>query len=216
MIIEGTPVSFDWGYFPTEGDAFSPDLVAEICAAANLPGILGNKHASGTEVIAEFGEEHMRTGKPICYTSSDSVFQIAAHEWTFGLERLLDLCQTVRGILDPLNIGRVIARPFLGRDRATFERTGWIGAFNRYRALAFDPAASADIVGATVDQPSCFIGGALDPVRAMLPGTDLYTDPGVSCTDFRGKTIVDDAGHWVHQEAPDRVNAALDAFLATL
>jgi phosphopentomutase len=98
--------------------------VAEICAAAKLPGILGNKHASGTEVIAEFGEEHIRTGKPICYTSSDSVFQIAAHEWSFGLERLIDLCKTVRVILDPLNIGRVIARPFLGKSRETFHRTG--------------------------------------------------------------------------------------------
>lgn len=122
--IAGTPVSFDWGYFPKEGDAFSPELVAEICAAGNLPGILGNKHASGTDIIAEFGEEHMRTGMPICYTSSDSVFQIAAHEWSFGLERLIDLCKAVRKILDPLNIGRVIARPFLGKNRETFHRTG--------------------------------------------------------------------------------------------
>lgn len=122
--IAGTPVNFDWGYFPREGDAFSEALVAEICAAGDLPGILGNKHASGTEVIAEFGEEHMRTGKPICYTSSDSVFQIAAHERSFGLERLIDLCQKVRTILDPLNIGRVIARPFVGGSRETFERTG--------------------------------------------------------------------------------------------
>ena len=71
-----------------------------------------------------WGEEHMRTGKPICYTSSDSVFQIAAHERTFGLDRLLAMCETVRGILDPLNIGRVIARPFIGNARENFERTG--------------------------------------------------------------------------------------------
>src|SRR5262245_57740631 len=99
---------------------------------------------------------------------------------------------------------------------ATFARTGLVGAFNRYRALAFDPAASADIVGATVDQPSCFIGGALDAVRSMVPGNDLFADPGVACTDFRGKTIVEGAGHWVQRETPDAVNAALDAFLATL
>ena len=122
--IAGTPVMFDWGYFPTEGDAFSPELVEQICQACELPGILGNKHASGTEVIAELGEEHMRTGKPICYTSSDSVFQIAAHERTFGLDRLIGMCETVRGILDPLNIGRVIARPFVGEDRQNFSRTG--------------------------------------------------------------------------------------------
>jgi phosphopentomutase len=122
--IAGTPVMFDWGYFPQNGDAFSPELVEEICRAANLPGILGNCHASGTEIIAAFGEEHIRTGKPICYTSSDSVFQIAANEIYFGLDRLLALCETVRVILDSLNIGRVIARPFIGETRETFERTG--------------------------------------------------------------------------------------------
>ena len=122
--IAGTPVRFDWGYFPTDSQPFGDDLVAEICAAANLPGILGNKHASGTDVIAEFGEEHMRTSKPICYTSTDSVFQIAAHERTFGLMRLIDLCEKVRKILDPLNIGRVIARPFIGENRESFVRTG--------------------------------------------------------------------------------------------
>lgn len=122
--IAGVPVRFDWGYFPTEGEAFSPDLVEKICEAGRLSGILGNCHASGTEIIARLGEEHIRTGQPICYTSSDSVFQIAAHERHFGLARLIDLCETVRGILDPLNIGRVIARPFIGETPATFERTG--------------------------------------------------------------------------------------------
>ena len=68
----------------------------------------------------------------------------------------------------------------------------------------------------TVDQPSCFIAGALDPVRSMLPGSDLYADPGAGCTDFRGATIVDGVGHWVQQEAPAEVNAALDAFLDAL
>nr|WP_295977523.1 phosphopentomutase [uncultured Agrobacterium sp.] len=122
--IAGTPVTFDWGYFPTEGDAFSPELVEAICKEAGIPGILGNCHASGTEIIAQFGEEHIRSGKPICYTSSDSVFQIAAHETHFGLKRLISLCETVRKLLDPLNIGRVIARPFIGETVATFERTG--------------------------------------------------------------------------------------------
>ncbi|MDI6837571.1 MAG: phosphopentomutase [Rhizobiaceae bacterium] len=120
----GTPVLFDWGYFPAEGDAFSPDLVEAICREAELPGILGNCHASGTEIIARLGEEHIRTGKPICYTSTDSVFQIAAHESHFGLERLLNLCRIVRKLVDPLNIGRVIARPFIGETPATFVRTG--------------------------------------------------------------------------------------------
>ena len=122
--IAGTPVDFDWGYFPDEGEAFNPELVAEICEKGKVPGILGNCHASGTEIIARLGEEHIRTGKPICYTSSDSVFQIAAHERHFGLDRLLAFCETVRGIIDPLNIGRVIARPFIGETPASFERTG--------------------------------------------------------------------------------------------
>jgi phosphopentomutase len=122
--IAGTPVMFDWGYFPTEGDAFSPELIEAICREGDIAGILGNRHASGTDIIAQLGEEHIRTGKPICYTSSDSVFQIAAHETHFGLDRLIALCQVVRTLLDPLNIGRVIARPFIGETPETFERTG--------------------------------------------------------------------------------------------
>lgn len=125
--IAGTPVMFDWGYFPVEGEAFSADLVSTICELGKVPGILGNCHASGTDIIARLGEEHIRTGKPICYTSSDSVFQIAAHERHFGLDRLLAFCQTVRIILDEWpggKVGRVIARPFVGETPATFERTG--------------------------------------------------------------------------------------------
>ncbi|MBO3758593.1 phosphopentomutase [Ciceribacter sp. L1K22] len=122
--IAGTPVMFDWGYFPEGTEAFPADLVQAICERAELPGILGNCHASGTEIIARLGEEHIRSGKPICYTSSDSVFQIAAHETHFGLDRLMTLCQIVRELVDPLNIGRVIARPFVGETAATFERTG--------------------------------------------------------------------------------------------
>ncbi|MCB5201626.1 phosphopentomutase [Neorhizobium sp. T786] len=122
--IAGTPVMFDWGYFPSEGDAFPPELVDAICSEGDVPGILGNCHASGTDIVAQMGEEHIRTGKPICYTSSDSVLQIAAHESYFGLERLIELSQTVRRLVDPLNIGRVIARPFVGETAGTFERTG--------------------------------------------------------------------------------------------
>jgi len=122
--IAGTPVTFDWGYFPAEGDAFPQEFLDAFCRAADIPGILGNCHASGTEIIARYGEEHMRTGKPICYTSSDSVFQIAAHETTFGLDRLLHVCRIARALLDAFNIGRVIARPFTGNTAATFQRTG--------------------------------------------------------------------------------------------
>jgi phosphopentomutase len=122
--IAGTPVTFDWGYFPSEGDAFPKDFLDAFCRAADIPGILGNCHASGTDIIARYGEEHMRSGKPICYTSSDSVFQIAAHETTFGLDRLLHVCRIARALLDAFNIGRVIARPFIGNTVGSFQRTG--------------------------------------------------------------------------------------------
>jgi pimeloyl-ACP methyl ester carboxylesterase len=103
-------------------------------------------------------------------------------------------------------------------DHCTREirRSGTTGGLNRYRATRFDPETSADIVGATVDQPACFIAGALDPVRHMVPGVDAYADPGAGCADLRGATIVEGAGHWVHQEAPAATNRALDAFIASL
>lgn len=122
--IAGLPVPFEWGYFPSTRPSFPDELVADICRRADLPGILGDCHASGTAIIEELGEEHLRSGKPICYTSADSVFQIAAHEQGFGLDRLYELCRIVRELVDPLMIGRVIARPFVGTSRADFSRTG--------------------------------------------------------------------------------------------
>ena len=121
--IAGTPVRFQWGYFPQTIPAFPPSLSEALIAEGRLPGILGDKHASGIGVIEEFGEEHVRSLKPICYTSADSVLQIAAHEEAFGLERLYDLCRIARVLCDPLNIGRVIARPFVGRRAGDFVRT---------------------------------------------------------------------------------------------
>ncbi|HEY3777187.1 MAG TPA: phosphopentomutase [Rhizomicrobium sp.] len=121
--IAGTPVHEDWHYFPREIPAFPESLVAEFCRRARLPGILGNCHASGTEIIASLGEEHIRSGRPICYTSADSVFQIAAHEEMFGLDRLYEICAIARALLDSLRVGRVIARPFVGRSPAEFRRT---------------------------------------------------------------------------------------------
>lgn len=121
--IAGVPVPFKWGYFPDTVPTFPPDLTEAIIREGGLPGILGNCHASGTGIIERLGEEHIRTGKPICYTSVDSVLQIAAHEEHFGLQRLYDLCKIVRKLVDPLNIGRVIARPFVGETAETFKRT---------------------------------------------------------------------------------------------
>ena len=121
--LAGLPVPFKWGYFPQEVPAFPADLTKALIAEAGLPGILGNRHASGTAIIEELGAEHVRTGKPICYTSVDSVLQIAAHEGHFGLERLYETCVIARRLCDPLKIGRVIARPFAGETAADFART---------------------------------------------------------------------------------------------
>lgn len=119
----GVPVLFEWGYFPPQYPSFPESLLAELIEKAKLPGVLGNHHASGTVIIDELGEEHQRTGKPIVYTSADSVFQIAAHEDTFGLQRLYDICEITRKLVDPYNIGRVIARPFKG-EPGKYYRTG--------------------------------------------------------------------------------------------
>lgn len=122
--LAGVPVRFDWGYFPPEFPSFPKALTDALIKESDLPGILGNCAASGTEIIAELGVEHINTGQPICYTSADSVFQIAAHEEHFGLDRLLELCQVARRLLDEqgLKIGRVIARPFVG-EPGNFTRT---------------------------------------------------------------------------------------------
>ena len=124
--IAGVPVLFDWGYFHEKQNSFPAELLDNLVKKANLPGYLGNCHSSGTVVLDELGEEHMKTGKPIFYTSSDSVFQIACHEETFGLERLYQLCEIARQELTDggYNIGRVIARPFIGNKAGEFERTG--------------------------------------------------------------------------------------------
>lgn len=119
----GAPVHFEWGYFPPQYPSFPAELIEKICTQAQVPGILGDKAASGTVIIEELGEEHIRTGKPICYTSADSVFQIAAHEKYFGLERLYNVCEIAFKQLKPYNIARVIARPFVGEKKGEFTRT---------------------------------------------------------------------------------------------
>lgn len=119
----GVPIMFDWGYFPKTIPCFPEALTNQLIEKCNLPGLLGNKHASGTDIIDALGAEHIRTGKPIVYTSADSVFQIAAHEDHFGLDRLYQVCQTARKLVDDYNIGRVIARPFITKGDE-FQRTG--------------------------------------------------------------------------------------------
>jgi phosphopentomutase len=108
--------------FPTWPGGFPPDIIDAFHRETGLAP-LGNVAASGTDILHLYGEEHLRTGRPIIYTSADSVFQIAAHEEVIPIERLYEICRIVRRILDPYRIGRVIARPFLGNCAADFRRT---------------------------------------------------------------------------------------------
>ena len=122
--IAGVPVLKPWGYFKPDYPSFPQELLDRICHRVGIEGFLGNKAASGTVIIQELGEEHIKTGKPIGYTSADSNFQIAAHEKYFGLQKLYDLCQIVYEEVKPYNIARVIARPFIGEKEGNFVRTG--------------------------------------------------------------------------------------------
>ena len=121
--LAGAPVPWEWHVFPDSVPAFPEDLVGKVRAAAGTDGILGNRRASGTAILDEEGEEHIRTGWPICYTSADSVFQIAAHEESFGLNRLLKICEDIAPVLHAMKVGRVISRPFVGAPESGFVRT---------------------------------------------------------------------------------------------
>ncbi|WNN44958.1 phosphopentomutase [Winslowiella toletana] len=166
--IAGVPVLFDWGYFSDKQNSFPQELLDKLVERANLPGYLGNCHSSGTVVLDELGEEHMKTGKPIFYTSADSVFQIACHEETFGLDRLYELCEIAREELTEggYNIGRVIARPFVGDKAGQFERTG-----NRHD-LAVEPPAPT-MLKKLVDEQ----GGEVISVGKIA---DIYAHVGIT------------------------------------
>ena len=123
--IAGVPVLFDWGYFPRDVPSIPAAVTDKLQELTGVAGFLGNCHASGTEIINKHGDEHVATGKVIIYTSGDSVMQIAAHEEHFGLERLYAVCEAAFELVKPYNIGRVIARPFVGENgnyRRTFNR----------------------------------------------------------------------------------------------
>ena len=119
--LAGVPVPWDWHYFQNETPAFPTKIIKSI--AEFVGGSLANCHASGIEVIDVFADQHLKTGFPICYTSVDSVFQIAAHEDAFGLQRLYDLCSKMAPMLHEMKVGRVIARPFVGNAEQGFQRT---------------------------------------------------------------------------------------------
>ncbi len=121
--LAGVPVPWDWHYFANTDPAFPLEILQAAAKFAGTDGTLANVHSSGIPVIDKFGAEHMRSGWPICYTSVDSVFQIAAHEDRFGLQNLFDLCKAMTTILHPMRVGRVIARPFVGSIETGFTRT---------------------------------------------------------------------------------------------
>jgi phosphopentomutase len=119
--IAGLYVDVDFSYYPA---GFPDGMMNEFKSKTGCKGFLGNKPASGTEIIMELGEEHVKTGYPIVYTSADSVFQIAAHENVIPLERLYEICSITRNevLTYPVLVGRVIARPFIGKP-GKFQRT---------------------------------------------------------------------------------------------
>jgi len=153
-------------------------------------GTLGNYAASGTKIIDDLGAEHMRTGKPIVYTSADSVFQIACHEESFGLERLYKLSEIARKLVDDYNIGRVIARPFVGTDKNDFVRTG-----NRRDLTVLPPSP-------TVLDKLVASGGEVIGIGKIA---DIYAHQGISRNiKATGNPALFDATLQALATAPDR------------
>jgi len=150
--------------FPVYLDGFPSAIIDPFIERSGIPGILWNRVASGTEVLARLGEEHVRTGKPIVYTSADSAFQVAAHEEHFGLERLYAICRIAREILDPIGLGRVIARPFVG-EAGDYQRT-----YNR-KDFSLEPPAEL-----VLDR----LKDAGIPVVGVGKIEDIYKGRGVS------------------------------------
>ena len=161
----GVPVLFDWGYFTDKRDSFPPEFMTKLMERTGVTGTLGNRHASGTDILVWHGDEHCETKMPICYTSADSVFQVAAHEEHFGLERLYEFCEVARELLDEYNIGRVIARPFVGDSPENYKRTG-----NRRDFSVLPPAPT--VLDRMVEK-----GGKVISIGKI---SDIYAHQGVS------------------------------------
>lgn len=188
--IAGVPVLFDWGYFTAKQHSFPQALLDELIERTGVPGILGNCHASGTDILVKLGDEHVQSGMPICYTSADSVFQVAAHEEHFGLDRLYQFCEVARELLDRYNIGRVIARPFLGDTASTYARTG-----NRRDYSVLPPAP-------TVLDKLVQSGGSVVSIGKIA---DIYAHQGISKSiKANGLTQLIDKTISEYQSAPAR------------
>lgn len=186
--IAGVPALFDWGYFPPEYPSFPSELIEQLIERGKLPGVLGNKHASGTEIIQELGDEHQKTGKPIVYTSADSVLQIAAHEESFGLNKLYALCQIARELVNEYNVGRVIARPFKGTS-GQYIRTG-------HRVDYAVPAPEPTLLDRLIE--------AGNEVIAIGKVADIYAHRGISkSVKADGNTALFNAFLREAEKAPD-------------
>ena len=222
--IAGVPLGFDWGYFPHTIPAFPPELIEGIITGCKLPGLLALCHASGTQVIEDFGEEHIRTGKPIAYTSADSVLQIAAHERHFGLERLYEVCRVARELTYPMNIGRIIARPFLGERRGEFARTGHrkdfavtppaptlLEVLSRAGREVISVGKIGDIYAHVGTGREVKVSGNQAYLEATLAGMDSLADGGLLMTNF-----VDFDTEFGHRRDAIGYGRALEAFDAAL
>ena len=175
----GVVLTQPFGLFERADHSFPEPLLQALVTQGRLPGVLGNCHASGTEIVQRLGVEHVRSGRPIVYTSADSVFQIAAHEEAFGLERLYRLCELARKLLADYNIGRVIARPFTGTAGTGFSRSP------HRHDYALPPPA-----------PTLFdaLAGAGGEVVAIGKISDIFAHRGVSrCVDGHGHAELFDA-----------------------
>ena len=220
----GLPTTTPWGLFEGATDSIPTDLLEALRQAHGLPGWLGNGHASGTEILRALGDEHRRSGKPIVYTSADSVLQIAAHETDFGLERLYALCASARRMVDALRIGRVIARPFAGDAAANYRRTAnrrdfsmpphgptVLDALDGAGVRVVGVGKIADIFahrGITEDVHAHGIGGLFD---ASLAALERATQPTLVFTNF-----VDFDSEYGHRRDVAGYAAALEHFDARL
>ena len=181
--LAGLPVTWDWHYFTSKTNSFPEEIVSAICQIAQVDGILGNKHASGLKIIEEFGQSHVETSMPICYTSADSVFQIAAHETAFGLDRLYSLCDTLAPIIHNLNVGRVIARPFIGS-----KGEGWKRTKNR-RDYAMSPPGSVLIDWVKASGGKTYAIGKIGDIFSMRNIDYNFTGTDRDLMDYLRKQI---------------------------
>ncbi|OLO02764.1 phosphopentomutase [Salinicola socius] len=218
--IAGVPALFEWGYFLDRENSFPSELLEALIEQADLPGVLGNCQASGMPILEALGEAHIESGKPIVYTSADSVFQIAAHETHYGLERLYALCEIARELLMPYNIGRVIARPFVGETSETFERTG-----NR-RDYAIEPP-SPTVLQKLHDSGGTVLGvGKIGDIYAHCGVSEVRKAHGFEALFDATLDAIDDAGDrtlvmtnfvdfdtlYGHRRDPEGYAGALEAF----